>query len=491
MSGLEFRDLAIGYRSRRRTTTVAAGLSAVARRGELTVLLGPNGCGKSTLIRTICGLQPALGGQVTLDGASVADLPADRLARRVGVVLTDRVDAGLLSARQLTALGRIPYLGLTGRLTRDDHRIVEQALDAVDARQLADRPVADLSDGERQRVLTARALAQQPEVLVLDEPTAFLDVPSRSGLIQTLRRLAREQGLTIVMSTHDLDLALRVADRAWLLGHDGTLVDGNPGDLVHSGQLDSVFGCEITSFNPPSDPAAIAALDELRTVSGYFALGTGPLHDGWHSVGQLYHDTALLAEIVGRVKARMNVTEQRVAASTFFLGFAARLWSIGLGTVAGYRMLVDLPPEHLLFREIDGQIALHLEHPAAQQRDDLTSALADMVLDTHLKPLAVALRRLSPISERLLEGNSVSALLGAARVFDRDRATTSGWQLARSICTDPRLSGAVCFDDNEYRRNSCCLYYRTPHGGLCGDCVLDRVPERYCVDRLQPSSPDH
>jgi iron complex transport system ATP-binding protein len=242
---------------------------------------------------------------------------------------------------------------------------------------------------------------------------------------------------------------------------------------------------------PRFDPAAIAALDEIRDVSGYFAVGTGPLNDGWRPVGRLYDDTALLAEVVGRVKARMNVTEQRVAASTFFLGFAARLWSIGVGTVAGYRLLVDLPAEQLLFREIDGQVALHLEHPVTQQRDDLRCALADMVLDTHLTPLAVALRRLSPISERLLEGNSASALLGAARVFDRHRATTSGWRLARSICTDPRLSAAVRFDDSEYRRNSCCLYYRTPDGGLCGDCALDRVPERYCVDRLQPSSPDH
>ncbi len=235
---------------------------------------------------------------------------------------------------------------------------------------------------------------------------------------------------------------------------------------------------EIASFRQASDPAAIIALDELRTVSGYFALGTGPLIDGWRPVEQLYHDTAVLAEIVGRVKARMNVTEQRVAASTFFLGFAARLWSIGLGTVAGYRLLVDLAPERLLFRDIDGQIALHLEHPVAQQRDHLPSALADTVLDTHLTPLAVALRRLSPISERLLDGNSASALLGAARVFDRGRATTSGWELARRICTDSRLSAAVRFDDNDYRRNSCCLYYRTPHGGLCGDCALDRVPER-------------
>ncbi len=246
-----------------------------------------------------------------------------------------------------------------------------------------------------------------------------------------------------------------------------------------------------SGVEPSDEPATVAALAELRTVSSYFALGTGPLVDRWHPVGQLYDDAALLAEIVGRVKARMNVTEQRVAASTFFLGFAARLWSIGLGTVAGYRMLIDLPPERLLFRHIDGQIALHLEHPVAQPRDDLPAALADMVLGTHLRPLTVALRRLSPISEKLLDGNSASALLGAARVFDRDRATTSGWQLARGICSDPRLSAAVRFGDTDYRRNSCCLYYRTPNGGLCGDCALDRVPERDCVDRLQPSSPEN
>lgn len=227
-------------------------------------------------------------------------------------------------------------------------------------------------------------------------------------------------------------------------------------------------------------PTIVTALAELRCVSPYFALGTGPQHGGWRPVRQLYDDTALLAEIVGRVQARMDVTERRVAASTFFLGFAARLWSLGVGSVAGYHMLVDLPPEQLLFHESDGQIALHLERPATRPCEDL----ADMVLDRHLDPLAAALRRLGPISERMLTGNTASALLGAARVFDHDRATTAGWELARSMCADPRLSAAVCFGDNDYRRTSCCLYYRTPHGGLCGDCALDRVPERCRDDRL-------
>ena len=228
----------------------------------------------------------------------------------------------------------------------------------------------------------------------------------------------------------------------------------------------------------------VAALDGLRDVSGYFALGTGTLNDGWRPVRQLYDDTALLAETVDRVKARIGGAEQRVAASTFFLGFAARLWSIGLGTVVGYRMLVDLAPERLLFREIDGQVALHVEHPVAVRRDDLPAALADLVLDEHLGPLAAALRRLGPISAKMLQGNSASALLGAAMVFDRDRGTTSGWELARDICTDQRFGAAVEFVDSGYRRTSCCLYYRTPHGGLCGDCALSRVPERERVGRI-------
>jgi iron complex transport system ATP-binding protein len=233
---------------------------------------------------------------------------------------------------------------------------------------------------------------------------------------------------------------------------------------------------------PSDDSEVVAALADIRDVSSYFVLGTGPLDIRWRPVRDLYRDPALLAETVERIRVRMDVTEQRVGASTFFLGFAARLWSIGVGTAVGHGMVVDLPPERLLFREIDGQIALHLEHPEARRSDDLATALADMVIDRHLTPLSAALRRLGPISEGLLRGNSASALLGAARVFDSNRATASGWELARNLCTDPRLTGAVDFDETGYRRNSCCLYYRTPRGGLCGDCALDRAPERHRHD---------
>jgi iron complex transport system ATP-binding protein len=213
-------------------------------------------------------------------------------------------------------------------------------------------------------------------------------------------------------------------------------------------------------------------LANLADLGPYFAVGTGPVSDGWRSVDQLYTDAALLDGIVGRIQARMDAAEQRVAASTFYLGFAARLWSIGLGALAAHRLLPDLDTGHLLFQESDGQIRLHIEHPVAWQGDDLESRLADMVLEGHLAPLSAALRRLGPISDKLLRGNAASALLGAAREFDRNSTTGRGWQLARRLCADERLSDTIRFNNAGYRRTSCCLYYRAPGGRLCGDCSL-------------------
>jgi iron complex transport system ATP-binding protein len=217
-------------------------------------------------------------------------------------------------------------------------------------------------------------------------------------------------------------------------------------------------------------------LAELGHISPYFAVGTGPCDDGWRPVRQLYTDTTLLDGIVGRVQARIDAAEQRVAASTFFLGFAARLWSIGLGALAGHRLLLDLDAEHVLFRAADSQIQLHIEHPVAWQGDNLEQLLANMVLAEHLAPLTAALRQLAPISGKLLCGNAASALLGAARVFDGHAISGKAWQLARRLCSDERLTAAICFNESGYRRTSCCLYYRARRGALCGDCVLTSIP---------------
>lgn len=253
--GVELHDVTIGYTRKRtfasdRRTVVASGLHAVARRGELTALVGPNGAGKSTLLRTLCGLQPTLQGQILIDGDDVSSIRAAELATRIAVVLTQRADPGLLTARELVALGRTPHLPASARLSPEDRAIVQRALDAVGATALADRQFSELSDGQRQRCLTARALAQSSSLLVLDEPTSFLDVPSRIELVDVLRRLAREQDIAVVMSTHELELALRVSDNLWLLGIDGTLTSGTPQTIARSGRIGAAFDRGRMRFDP-------------------------------------------------------------------------------------------------------------------------------------------------------------------------------------------------------------------------------------------------
>ncbi|OII70356.1 ABC transporter ATP-binding protein [Streptomyces sp. CC77] len=255
--GLSTDGLAVGYRGRPRRgrragRAVLSGLDLTARAGELTVLLGPNGAGKSTLLRTLCGLLPPLDGRIRVGGADLAQTSPAVLARRLAVVLTDRVDPGLLSVRELAGLGRHPHTGFTGRLTAADPAAVAWSLEAVGAGHLADRPASELSDGERQRVLTARALAQEPEVVLLDEPTAFLDVPSRVALTVLLRDLARDKGLTVVVSMHDLELALRVADAVWLVDRGSRVHAGAPEDLISGGAVADAFDAAHLAFDPAS-----------------------------------------------------------------------------------------------------------------------------------------------------------------------------------------------------------------------------------------------
>lgn len=239
---LEAVGLTVGYRTgRRRRVVVLDGIDAALGSGQLVCLLGPNGTGKSTLLRTLVGSQPPLAGGVRVAGADLASMhPAER-ARRLSVVLTDRVDVGLLSVRALVALGRSPRLGWFSSPGDDDHRVVGWALAAAGAAELADRQVAELSDGERQRVMIARALAQEPSILVLDEPTAYLDLTRRVELMALLRRLVSETGLGVLLSTHDLDLALRCADALWLVHPGGRFQVGAPEALAADGGLADAY----------------------------------------------------------------------------------------------------------------------------------------------------------------------------------------------------------------------------------------------------------
>jgi cobalamin transport system ATP-binding protein len=220
-----------------------------AERGDLVCLLGPNGIGKSTLLRTLARMQPALWGSVELAGDDLQSMTGSELARRLGVVLTERVLIDALSARRIVEFGRYPHSGWLGRIGDGDREVVDWAIDAVGARHLAERDFSQLSDGERQRVMVARALAQEPAVLLLDEPTAFLDVPSRVELMALLRSLTRVGRIAVVLSTHDLELALRTSDVVWLVMPGGEIVTGSPEDVMLSGAIAEAFEGRQVRFN--------------------------------------------------------------------------------------------------------------------------------------------------------------------------------------------------------------------------------------------------
>ncbi|MBP2477344.1 iron complex transport system ATP-binding protein [Crossiella equi] len=240
------KGLAVGYQGR----AVLSGIDLELRAGQLVCLLGANGTGKSTLLRTLAGAQPPVAGSVELRGVPLDRLSRAERARALAVVLTTRVAVGGLRGIELVELGRAPYTGWSGRLRAHDRAVVREALELAGATGLAGRLLEELSDGERQRLMVARALAQQPGVLLLDEPTAFLDAPRRAELTAVLRRLGRASELAVLLSTHDVELALRNADVVWLVHPEGHVVAAAPEDLVLSGVLAGAFNGREHTFDP-------------------------------------------------------------------------------------------------------------------------------------------------------------------------------------------------------------------------------------------------
>lgn len=245
--------LTVGYRGRRGfgrpDRVVLREVSVRAAAGRLTLLLGPNGAGKSTLLRSIAGLQHPLAGRVTLGGAALSDLdPRDRAAR-LAVVLTERFDPGLLRGRDVVELGRFPHRTRTGSFTPKDRQAVDDALAAVHAAELVDGLLAQMSDGQRQRIMIARALAQAPRLLLLDEPSAFLDAPARIELLAVLRRIARERDIPVVASTHDVEAAVQLGQDGWLIGPGDRVTSGPVADLARGGAISAAFDTPDVEFD--------------------------------------------------------------------------------------------------------------------------------------------------------------------------------------------------------------------------------------------------
>jgi len=242
---IELRGLNIGYIGKIGVKTVATNINASIRRGELTCLLGANGVGKSTLLRTLSAFQPKLAGEIFIDGREIGQYTAQELSRLIGVVLTEKPELRNMTVEELVCVGRSPYTGFWGNYSDEDRRIASEAMLQVGIGELRDRLVETLSDGERQKVMIAKALAQQTPVIYLDEPTAFLDFPSKVEVMLLLRRICQESRKIIFLSTHDLELALQIADCIWLMdkrtSSDKTVEEqiyiGTPQELSAKGVL--------------------------------------------------------------------------------------------------------------------------------------------------------------------------------------------------------------------------------------------------------------
>lgn len=254
MQTVVLQDVSIGYLAKGHQKVVASGLTASIESGQLTCLLGQNGIGKSTLLRTLSAFQPPLGGDILLNTASterrsLTQLSDRELSRLIGVVLTEKPDVQNLTAREMVGMGRSPYTGFWGTLTADDQKVVDDVIRLVGIEALQDRMVQTLSDGERQKVMIAKALAQQTPVIYLDEPTAFLDFPSKVEIMQLLRRLAVEEEKTIFLSTHDVELALQLADCIWLMEPGAVLSVGSPRELASQGALGRFIARDGITFD--------------------------------------------------------------------------------------------------------------------------------------------------------------------------------------------------------------------------------------------------
>ena len=244
------KSLSAGYRKRKSVTTVLRNVDLELHEGELVSLLGANGAGKSTLIRTICGLQPALAGRVMVGDKDVERLTPRQLSKTIALVTTERTFAGGLTVSELVGLGRHPHIGFLGRLDEHDRQIVATAIEKVGISHKSESYVAELSDGERQKVMIAKALAQEAPVIILDEPTAFLDVASRVEVLQLLHDLARNERRTILISSHDIQQSMALSDRLWIVSDSGEIVSGVTEDLILADKISLLFSNRNVAFDP-------------------------------------------------------------------------------------------------------------------------------------------------------------------------------------------------------------------------------------------------
>lgn len=250
---LEISNLKTGYyigkKLNEKSNVVSQNINLNAKSGEFIALIGPNGCGKSTLMRTICGLQKTLSGQIIIGDIDIDKVNMSELSKLISFMLTEQISAMNMTVFDLVSMGRYPHIGLLGILREEDRQIIEESLKACLLENYTNRFFEKLSDGERQRVLIAKALVQNTPLMLLDEPTSNLDIPNRIEIMKLMHDLSKKTGRSIIMSTHELDLALQWADKIWLMNKTGDIMAGIPEDLVLNNKFSEVFNSDKAIFD--------------------------------------------------------------------------------------------------------------------------------------------------------------------------------------------------------------------------------------------------
>jgi len=243
---LKIEEMAVGYNNR----TLIRNICIDIKRGEIVTLIGPNGAGKSTILKSITRQLKLIGGRVIIDRDDMRAISYKELSTKMSVVLTERMKPELMTCHDIVATGRYPYTGRLGVLTREDEDKVDAALGAVNASELGNRDFNAISDGQKQRVLLARAICQEPEIIILDEPTSFLDIRYKLELLSILRRMAKEKGITVVMSLHEIDLAQKISDKIVCVKGESIAHFGTPENIFREEVIRDLYDIDNGSFDP-------------------------------------------------------------------------------------------------------------------------------------------------------------------------------------------------------------------------------------------------
>lgn len=264
--------LVVGYQGR----PVVRDIHIRLEQGEILTLIGPNGAGKSTVLKSIAGQLPPLEGTVRIGSKSLSEIRGAELARKLAVVFTERIHSEMMTCEDVVATGRYPYTGKFGILSKEDYRVVDEAMQLVHVEELREQNFAKISDGQRQRVMLARALAQEPELLLLDEPTSYLDVKYKLEFLTVLQEMTRKKKLTVIMSLHELDLAERISDRILCIGNNHCVEKfGKPEEVFTPGYIRQLFGMTVGNFEEGSGIMELEApkgTPEIFVIAGN---GTG------------------------------------------------------------------------------------------------------------------------------------------------------------------------------------------------------------------------